>query len=383
MQYHIVYLAIIIILIIIIVFISAKFVKFANIRKTIRSIILKDPDCRSSLPRKNGTNLRPYDSHSLLLPRTFEQYKTEMDNLIQKAYDLEDFGEKSQLADACKKALNGGKRLRSIILLEVARATSLTCLPTQKSTSISQGQTSTGVDAAEAALFIEYIHSASIIVDDLPSFDNDLIRRGNPSLHADVGPAVAQMAALTLLAAAFQNICRQLDWIRDNCPEIQNVDRIGTRICNDVSRSLGAFGAAGGQYMDISKSETLIAEHGANAVADLMYRKTATFFEISVITGWLVAGGNADQLNIMRDIGCHIGTAFQIADDVSDMKSDALRSTQGKPGWNYANMYGKDKAISEVERNLTSAKKLLKQTNLWTILWEDELFPKIKSMMNL
>ena len=379
---HAVYLATIAVLIIVVVYASAKAVRAHKVMTDVEARFGLNETIRSSHPRKGGEPLRRYTAADLLRPRTFDQYRREVDALLERAQTLEEFGKKTQLSEACSKALVGGKRLRAIILLEIARAATIRRLRTRRDGLLSQqGDEPTPVDAGEAALFIEYIHTASLVVDDLPEFDNDLLRRGRPSLHAEVGPAVAQMAALSLIAAAFQNVCRQLDWIRDNCPEMKNVDRIGTRICNDVSRALGALGAAGGQYMDVSSAETLLDEHGPDAVADLMYRKTATFFEIATVAGWLTAGGEPEQTTVMRDIGRHVGTAFQIADDIGDMARDAARAAQGKPGWNFANEYGRDVAQREVERNLKGARLLLTQTSCWTPLWA-EIYAQVRKMMD-
>jgi geranylgeranyl diphosphate synthase type II len=364
-QCHTIYLGIIAFLIIIVVFTSAKAIRAQRIMSDIENDIRSN--IRSSMPRKNKESLRNLTAEDILKPRTFDQYKKEIDSMIDRAATLEEFGKKTQLAEACKKALIGGKRLRSIILLEVARATSIVkedLMP---------------VDAGEVALFIEYLHTASLIIDDLPAFDNDSVRRGRPTLHVEMGPAIAQMAALSFIAGAFQNVCRQLDWIRDNCPEIKNVDRIGTRIVNEVSHAIGAMGAAGGQYMDVSSIEHIEKEHGPDAISDIIYRKTATFFEIATVVGWIIAGGNSENISVLRDIGRQIGIAFQIADDIGDMEQDTLRGTQGKPSWNFANEYGKDVALREVERNLKGARYLLKQIDCWTPLW-DEIYVQVRKM---
>jgi geranylgeranyl diphosphate synthase type II len=365
-------------LIIVVVCVSAKAVRAHKLMTDVETRFGLNELIRSSYPRKGGMPLRRCSAADLLRPRTYNQYRQEVDALIERAQALEEFGAPTQLSEACGKSLIGGKRIRAIILLEVARATSIQRLRDHRSAA--RGDEPTPVDAGEVALFIEYIHSASLVIDDLPEFDNDLLRRGHPSLHAEMGPAVAQMAALSLIAGAFQNICRQIDWIRDNCPEINNVDRIGTRICNDVSRALGAVGAASGQYMDISSAETLLQEFGPDAVAELMYRKTATFFEIAMVAGWLTAGGNPDQTTVMRDIGRHIGTAFQIADDIGDMAHDAERASQGKNGWNFANEYGENVAQREVERHLNGARLLLTRVRCWTPLWV-EIYDQVHQMM--
>lgn len=372
MHAHAIYLAVIAVLLIVVVCASAKAVRAHRIMTDVEERFGLNESTPASLPRKEA--LRRYSGAGILRPRTFAQYAEEVNTLLRRAQTLEEFGKGTALSGACQKALTGGKRLRAIILLEVARATSVN---RQKSHRSGVGEKPMPVDAGEVALFIEYIHAASLVIDDLPEFDNDGVRRGRPSLHAEVGPATAQMAALSLVSAAFQNVCRQVDWLRDNCPEMKNVDRIGTRICSDISRALGAMGAAGGQYMDMLSPDDLRREYGQDAVVDLVGRKTATFFEIAVITGWLTAGGASEQIGVMREIGKQLGTAFQIADDIGDQEQDAARD---KPGWNFADVYGREVAEREVERNLKGARLFLIQCSLWTPLW-DEVYAQIRKKM--
>jgi geranylgeranyl pyrophosphate synthase len=367
MRVHAVYLAVIALLIVLLAYAAAKAFRA---RKTLQDVEerfgLRDEQATGE-PRKGGETLRPYRAKDILRERAYEECRREVDALVARAQALEEFGAApKQLAEACALALQGGKRLRAIILLEVARATSAR-------RSAASAYPATPVDAAEAALFIEYLHAASLIVDDLPEFDNDLERRGRPAVHAAVGPAVAQMAALALVAAAFQNICRQIDWIRDNCPEVKNVDRVATRMCAEVGRSLGALGAAGGQTLDITSPSAVLEALGEDASAEVARRKTASFFELAVVSGWLVAGGEAEQVPVLRDIGRLVGTAFQLADDLRDMESDAERDATGAPrsSWNFANTYGSVAADRELERNLNGARLLLSQCGLWTPLWKE------------
>jgi geranylgeranyl diphosphate synthase type II len=320
---------------------------------------------RVSTPR--SAPLRRVTVRELLKPKTYDEYLREVEALITRAVSLGEFGPRTKLSEACEHALKGGKRLRPIILMEIARAVSLRRM--SDSLKSSEREPVTPVDPADAALFIEYMHSASLIVDDLPAFDNDVERRGRPTVHAMSSPAVAQMAAISLISSAFQNICRQIDWIRDNCPDFKNVDRIGTKLCNDISRAIGVFGAAGGQYMDVSTADQLFAEYGPEAVMDLMYKKTATFFEISAVTGWLIAGGGLQSLEDIRSAGKHLGIAFQIADDIGDMESDAERRKAGKPGFNIAHEIWRDEAVREMERNLRAARLNLERLQLWSELW--------------
>lgn len=317
----------------------------------------------AAIPR--SAPLRQMSTADLLRPRTFIQYQKEIDALIVRAQALEEFGDSTQLSEACCKALGGGKRIRAVVLLEIARTASI------------RAQTTSPVDAGEAALFIEYIHAASLVVDDLPMFDNDQLRRGRASLHVEMGSATAQMAAVALISTALQNICRQVDWLHANCPEIKNVDRIGMRLCALASRTLGVFGASGGQLLEMSP-EDWTSGHGI--VERVAVMKTASLFELAVGMGWLVAGGDPGDLEQMTLLGRHFGLAFQIADDIGDMTQDAARATPARPDCNYANQFGRNIAHLDLERHLRGAELVLRRERMWSPLWESELFPAVRAM---
>lgn len=322
---------------------------------------------RAAFPRR--APLREATPAELLAPRTYGERRAEVDALVARALALGEFGaEPSALAEACARALRGGKRLRPIIVLEVARAAAL-------------AGGGPPADAADAALAVEFIHAASLVVDDLPAFDDDATRRGAPAVHVTAGPAVAQMAALSLVAAAFQDLARQADWIRDNCPGFEGgADRVGTRLCHDVARAIGARGAAGGQFMDSALSGAeLFALHGEGGVREIARRKTAALFEASFAAGWLVGGGAPGGAAGVRRAGRRFGEAFQAADDLGDMAQDAARAAAGKPGWNLANVYGPAEAEREVARGLDACRRGLEDEKLFTPLWR-EVFAKVWDM---
>jgi geranylgeranyl diphosphate synthase type II len=370
---HTYYLAVIAVLLIVVVYAGARAIKANRMMAEVEERFGLQAAVRSSLPRSEP--LRELSADELLRERTFDEYREEVDGLVERALALGEFGRKNKLSDACAHALRGGKRLRPIIIMEVCRA-----LTVARREAAAPGAPPQAVDAADAALFIEFLHTASLVVDDLPAFDDDDERRGKPSVHKQACPAVAHMAALSLISAAFQDICRQIDWVRDHCPEFKNVDRVGTRLCHDVSQAIGALGAAGGQFMDSSLSEgELFADYGEGAVLEIMQLKTATFFEISFLSGWLIAGGSAEGAKDLQRAGRHFGTAFQIADDIGDMAQDAARRASGKPGWNFANEYGQDEASRAVAQNLNACRLLLEEKKIFTPLWR-EVYTKVWGM---
>lgn len=311
-------------------------------------------------PRK----LRALSREDLLRPRTLGDYRGEVDALVARAAELGDFGPDPRLRRACARALEGGKRLRPAILLEVCRAAQAAHPPPCT------------IDTAEMALAVEYLHAASLVVDDLPAFDDDSVRRGRPAVHAAEGAAVAQLAALTLLASAFGGVARQVEWIRRACPAFVGADRIGSRLYAEATRAVGGSGAAVGQLLD---SVGPAAGEPAVPPAEIARLKTASFFELAFYAGWLAAGAPAASADDLRRAGRHFGTAFQIADDLGDMAQDAARKAGGKPGVNFANEYGAGEARRLVAQHLNACALILREKNIATPVWA-EIYEKVWDM---
>jgi geranylgeranyl diphosphate synthase type II len=372
---HVAYLALICVLVLLLVVLGGRAMRAHRTLKEVEARFGLGDGGRAVAPRP--AELRSLSRKELLRERTFEEYRREVDALLERAAQLGEFGDESSLAAACGLAVQGGKRLRPIILLEIARALGAA---QAEAAAAQRLPPPIVVDPADGALFLEYLHSSSLVVDDLPAFDDDAERRGQPSLHASTSPAVAQMAAVSLLGAAFQNICRQVDWIRDHCPGFKNVDQLGTKLCGEVSRALGAAGAAGGQYLDACvPPEQLLSERGPEVVEEIMRLKTGVFFEVAFVGGWLFGGGGAAQVPDLREAGRQFGLAFQVADDLGDMSQDRERVRAGKPGWNFANFFGVSAAERQVARSLHACRRDLERYSLYTPLWR-EIFQKVWRM---
>ena len=176
--------------------------------------------------------------------------------------------------------LSGGKRIRPIILIETAIA----CGGKAK-------------EAVAAACAIEFIHTYSLIHDDLPSMDDDDYRRGVPSCHRKFGEANAILAGDALLTLAF-NI------LAEAYPPSTSVEMIKT-----LSLAIGSYGMVGGQALDIMKNKDL---------ENINFLKTAKLFEAAASLGALSAKANKQKIEAMRRCGISLGIAFQIVDDILD-----------------------------------------------------------------
>jgi farnesyl diphosphate synthase len=207
-----------------------------------------------------------------------------------------------RLLEAMRYAtLGGGKRLRPFLTVETARAL---------------GRTDDGPIRAGAA--IECIHAYSLIHDDLPAMDDDDLRRGRPTTHRAFDEATAILAGDGLQALAFEILA---DPATDANPEVR------VALCLGLARASGLAGMVGGQMLDID-AEQATAPLTIEEIRRLQAMKTGALLKFSVEAGAILAGADATARAALGAYGRAIGAAFQIADDILDVESDA--ATLGK-----------------------------------------------------
>jgi geranylgeranyl diphosphate synthase type II len=214
----------------------------------------------------------------------------------------------------------GGKRVRPILCLESARIFSADVSP-----------------VLPVACALEFIHTYSLIHDDLPALDNDDLRRGKPTCHKQFNEATAILAGDALLTLAFETLA--------NAP-IEPPRRVA--ILSHVAASAGTVnGMVGGQVADIE------AEGRSIAPAELEYihrSKTAALIRASVVAGAIGGGAEEKDVEHLKRFGETIGWAFQVVDDILDVEesSAALGKTAGKDAAQkkatYPSIYGLDKS---------------------------------------
>jgi geranylgeranyl diphosphate synthase, type II len=193
--------------------------------------------------------------------------------------------ENQTLREACHYSLfSGGKRIRPLMLLSIS------------------GQLGLDVGCA-----IEMIHTYTLIHDDLPSMDNDDIRRGNPTLHKVYDEATAILAGDLLLTMAFEVIT-----------ESPLEPALIIRIIRDISKNIGGNGLIVGQHLDIlSKSKTINWDEHKT----ISLRKTADLFTTSLVSGALIKGLSDDQISTYSQFGQTFGLLYQLKDDLDDHNS--------------------------------------------------------------
>ncbi|MDG2012083.1 MAG: polyprenyl synthetase family protein [Pirellulaceae bacterium] len=161
------------------------------------------------------------------------------------------------------------------------------------------------LEALPVACAVEMIHTYSLIHDDLPSMDDDDLRRGLPSCHAQFGEATAILAGDALLAQAFEVVAR----------DVQPAS-LAVTCCREMAVAAGASQLVGGQEDDLASEgrEDLTAED----LAKIHDRKTGAMIRVSLRLGARIAGANEEQLKNLDIFGEKIGLTFQIVDDLLD-----------------------------------------------------------------
>lgn len=273
--------------------------------------------------------------------RDFEEYRQ---LILSHLTDLirDDAPESSVLKSAMKYSLEvGGKRLRPVLLLAACDFA--------------------GGDLGEAlpyALSLEYIHTYSLIHDDLPAMDNDDLRRGKPSNHKVFGEAMAILAGDGLLSTAAETVTGEpLNYADDASKMARHV-----RASHEIMKRAGSDGMIAGQTADIS-GENLEPSDGLIRYIEL--HKTADLIAAAVRAGLMLAGADDDMLERFTDFAVNIGIAFQILDDILDIEGDQalLGKTPGKDAeqgkCNYAYLHGPDEANAELHRLTAAAKEAL------------------------
>src|SRR4029078_6418529 len=162
------------------------------------------------------------------------------------------------------------------------------------------------------------VHTYSLIHDDLPSMDDDDIRRGRPTTHKKYGEAVAILAGDALLALAFDVMARNV-----TPPEV------AAACCATLARACGATALVGGQCDDVRLN---LSSGSREMLESIHNRKTGALFLASLRLGGLVAGANDEQHAAPQEFGAKTGLAFQITDDLLDHDEDRRGSGNKRKG---------------------------------------------------
>ena len=242
-------------------------------------------------------------------------------------------GELSEVPEMLRYSLeSGGKRVRPLLCLEFCAAA--------------------GGDVNKALPFaaaVEFVHTYSLIHDDLPCVDDDDYRRGRLSSHKRFGEANALLAGDALLTHAFSLIARAALDGRVSA-------EASVRAAAELSRLAGAAGMIGGQYIDL-------AYENKEASADVLFQqdalKTAALIEAACVLGLIAADADGERIAAARQFAQGLGLAFQITDDILEVTEDGVSSDELNGKATYVSLMGMEQARAAAKDYTDSAVQAL------------------------
>ncbi len=269
-----------------------------------------------------------YDAYKKMVNYHLTDYLPEVD------------GKASVLRESMEYSLTvGGKRLRPVLLLAAC--------------DLAGGDTEAALPFAAS---LEYIHTYSLIHDDLPAMDNDDLRRGKPTNHKVYGDDIAILAGDGLLnTAAEVMIGEAVRHANDPDMTVRCV-----RAAHEIMSRAGVCGMIGGQTADVKGEYELATPELVEFIEE---HKTADLITAPVRAGLILAGADEEMLTSMTSYAHDIGVAFQILDDILDFEGDAglIGKNVGKDmdlgKCNYVCVHGMDAAKAELHRLTASAKE--------------------------
>jgi farnesyl diphosphate synthase len=241
-------------------------------------------------------------------PSEFDLWmRTELDTVERALQRWVPPGAPAGLGEAMRYGvLDGGKRLRPLLVMAACEAAS-----------------GDRAAALRAGVAVELIHAYSLIHDDMPCMDNDVLRRGKPTVHVKFGEAQAMLAGDAMQALAFE-VLTPAAADPDAVPPI-----LQARLCGLLARAAGHEGMAGGQAIDLASIGLPLSE---SQLRDMHRRKTGALLQASVLMGAACGELPAKAWDALSRYGAAIGLAFQVVDDILDVTqaSETLGKTAGK-----------------------------------------------------
>lgn len=246
------------------------------------------------------------------------------------------------LGDAMRYAvLDGGKRLRPLLVMAASEAVD-----------------GNAEAALRAACAVELIHAYSLVHDDMPCMDNDILRRGKPTVHVKFGQAQALLAGDALQALAFELLAPEGDAIP---PGVQ------AALCRMLAKAAGYEGMAGGQAIDLASVGLSLTEDQLRRMHRL---KTGALLQASVTMGCACGTADVQARAALADYGAALGLAFQVVDDILDVTADSatLGKTAGKDAAQdkptYVSLLGLERSRAHAQELLAQAHAALDRSGL-------------------
>ena len=272
--------------------------------------------------------------------------RTKQINEQIESYLPEEKGHQKTIFEAMNYSVKaGGKRLRPLFMQEICR--------------LFTGEVQPVVVPFMAA--IEMIHTSSLVHDDLPCMDDDMMRRGQASTWAEYGEDMGVLAGDALMIYAFEVAAKAFKEVSD----ADDLKRVG-RAIEILASKTGIYGMIGGQTVDVELAGGPIPKNKL----DFIYRlKTGALIEASMLIGAVLGGAAEEDCKIVESLAGKVGLAFQIQDDILDVTSTAeelgkpVHSDEKNNKVTYVTLFGIEEASRQVELLSEKAIKLLKSLN--------------------
>jgi farnesyl diphosphate synthase len=264
-------------------------------------------------------------------PSDFDQWmRVELDTVERALQRWVPPGAPAGLGDAMRYGvLDGGKRLRPLLVMAACDAAA-----------------GDRAAALRAGVAVELIHAYSLIHDDMPCMDNDVLRRGKATVHVKFGEAQAMLAGDAMQALAFEVLTPALS-DADSVPPV-----LQARLCGLLARAAGHEGMAGGQAIDLASIGVQLSEA---QLRDMHRRKTGALLQASVLMGAACGELPAKAWEGLSRYGAALGLAFQVVDDILDVTqaSETLGKTAGKDNDankpTYVSVLGLEGAVAQAQ----------------------------------
>ena len=251
-----------------------------------------------------------------------------VDEVVKKYLPTEKGLQKTVLTASDYSVKNGGKRIRPMLM--------------QETFSLFDGR-GRSIEPFMAA--IEYIHSSSLVHDDLPCMDNDEYRRGQKSTWAAFGEDMGVLAGDALLVYAFETAAKALQ---------QNASPVNVvKAMEILARKAGVYGMIGGQTVDVEMTGRPLSDEQLSFIYHL---KTGALIEASMMIGAVMADASQEDIAAVEKIASQVGLAFQIQDDILDVTSSEevlgkpIGSDEKNEKTTYVTLHGLEEAKEQVEK---------------------------------
>lgn len=215
--------------------------------------------------------------------------------------------------------LDGGKRLRPVLTLAILEK----LIPNEWHT------------YKKVCLVPEFIHCSSLIIDDLPAFDNAETRRGKKCIHLEKDEGIAYLLSFNLVTEAVLLAHSQLPQLKENYPTEVAYQKYEEQLKN-IILNISCKRAIGGQLLSTfhTAGETNLRnmtnvrppKMTREEICDILYKKTSSFFDIAVVTGWIIGRGDLEKLDTVHKLANLLGLCYQIFDDFVDYHEDVNSS---------------------------------------------------------